>query len=337
MAAFAHWYRRSFTTTGSLSDRLSSKWTVVFLLLLAVVAMGLQVFTAPIRCWVPAEFLPAHVDYANSYCWFSTFIVYIRNPKFPFDTEDVLPFMGRNTVTDKSQRLVYQWIPLIFLFQALLFKLPDILWKAGLSTLGMKIEKLHGLSDGYGNLPSKERKLVGKQLARYLYKYVDSSTLKGCPWGMITLLYIFIKCLYFVNVVTQFSLLGDLLSADYGNETRLYSNDLMKHLSNTSVSRLPESPAFPRTALCDFPVRKISNTQRYTVQCDIPINNWYHYISVLVWVWLLFMLVVTILSCCVDASKFILPICRRRYGGLRPIKIIFLSYDKTLILMTPKH
>ena len=316
--AFAHWYRRTFTTTGSLSDRLSSTWTVVFLLLLAVVAMGLQVFAAPIRCWVPDQFTKAYVDYVNSYCWFARFIHHPgdldEQSDFP-RIQSLLPFVSKLPVNDKAERVTYQWLPLILIFQALLFKLPDILWKAGLSTIGMQVGKLQGISDGYGNLPSKERKLVGKQLARYLYKYVDSSTLKGCPWGMITLIYLFVKCIYFVNVITQFTLLDDYLKADDGNGTRFYK-DFAQQMRSKHESLFPNSPAFPRTVLCDFGIQMLQNIQRYTVQCDIPINNWYQHIFVLVWVWLLFMLVVTILSCCVDCIKFILPICRRRYGRL---------------------
>ena len=300
---------QAFTTTGCLSDRLSSTWTVVILLILSAITFWMQMYTDPISCFTPSQFTAAHVHYTHKHCWYANVITKAQDLQYGFsDYPELLPLLSENVVNENSQRTMYQWLPLILVFQALLFKLPDIIWAAGLSMLGLNIGKLNGISDGYGNLPNRERKMVGKQMARYLYHYVKSS-----PWGFITLLYIFIKSLFIVNAVSQFAMQNKYLATDNDRNTTHYSDLLFNNLNDNNASAWFNSHVFPKSVVCSFPIHHLQNIQRWTTQCTIPINNWYHLISALVWVWLLFIMMVTVMSCAVDAIKFILPVCRMRW------------------------
>ena len=66
----------------------------------------------PIHCWCPAEFTDAMVDYTNNVCWVSnTYFVHFDN--------DIPKYEHAKKETEIGY---YQWVPMILLFQALLFK-----------------------------------------------------------------------------------------------------------------------------------------------------------------------------------------------------------------------
>jgi hypothetical protein len=68
----------------------------------------------PIQCWHPAEFTDAYEEYTHSICWISnTYYVPIG---------DTIP-VDIHSRQDK-ELTYYQWVPLILMFMALMFKLP---------------------------------------------------------------------------------------------------------------------------------------------------------------------------------------------------------------------
>ena len=56
------------------------------------------------------------------------------------------------------------------------------------------------------------------------------------------------------------------------------------------------SKAFPRVTLCDFNVRRLGNVQRYTVQCLLPLNLYHEKIFLLIYFWLIFIVLATVIS-----------------------------------------
>jgi len=53
---------------------------------------------------------------------------------------------------------------------------------------------------------------------------------------------------------------------------------------------------FPRVSMCDFKIRQSTNVHSYTVQCVLPVNMFNEKIFTVVWFWLFFMAVVTLVG-----------------------------------------
>ena len=87
------------------SDRLSSRYTVIILIVFAIVVSMHQYVGDPIKCWTPVHFTGSHVKYTNSYCW-------VRNTYY-------LPFHEEIPKAHEERQIIpyYQWIPFIMLGQ----------------------------------------------------------------------------------------------------------------------------------------------------------------------------------------------------------------------------
>ncbi|KAK6165287.1 hypothetical protein SNE40_022239 [Patella caerulea] len=91
------------------------------ILLLAATATYLsQWMGEPIHCWTPAEYKEEKnfQKYVDSFCWITEMY------NVPMDTE--LPKLKE----DRGENLVgfYRWVSVLLLLQALMFKLPHVLW-----------------------------------------------------------------------------------------------------------------------------------------------------------------------------------------------------------------
>ena len=221
--------------------------------------------------------------------------------------DDTIP-VDINT-RDDSQITYYQWVPLILLFQALLFKSPNLLWRMLHGGSGLNLDKLTDLADKTQYGSPEERKRTIEHIAYFIDRWLDSNRVYHmniivkarkkfakilcCFCGkregtFLVGLYMFIKLLYVVNVISQFFLLNAFLSNDYG----MYGFEVMQHLTEHGAWK--ESPRFPRVTLCDFNIRQMVNIQRFTVQCVLPINLFNEKVFIFLWFWFV---LVSILSC----------------------------------------
>ena len=98
------------------ADRLSSRYTVVLLVVFAILVSMNQYVRNPITCWAPKHFTGPHSKYTTNYCWIRNTYYLPWNAPLPrqHDHRQMIPY--------------YQWIPFILLGQAIFFYIPTIFW-----------------------------------------------------------------------------------------------------------------------------------------------------------------------------------------------------------------
>lgn len=106
-------------------------------------------------------------------------------------------------------------------------------------------------------------------------------------------LLIIVRFLYLVNVTGQLILLNEFLTDDF----YIYGYYVIMNFLAGKDWSLNHS-RFPRVTLCDFDIRQLSNIQRHTLQCVLPINLYNEKIFITLWFWLTFMTVVSLLNFC---------------------------------------
>lgn len=207
---------------------------------------------------------------------------------------------------EDRQLTYYQWVPLILLFQALLFKAPNLLWRILHGTSGVNLDKLCELAEKTQYGSPDDRKKTIEHIAYFMDRWLDSNRIYHCNFVVKTRqkfakicccfcgkregtylsgLYLTIKVLYLVNIIGQFFMLNSFLSTDFG----IYGFQVMQHFNEYGAFK--ESPLFPRVTLCDFSIRQMTNLQRFTVQCVLPINLFNEKIFIFLWFWFVFVAV----------------------------------------------
>ena len=325
------------STLEDLADRLNHFWTFGLLLLLACIISWKQGYNKAINCWAPAEFTDSMVRYMEETCWNSYFIVYPRDEEkaeeeimemfnvsfkkyfalehFSFPRVHSEPVEITDSLKQKmsTTRTLYQWLPIILCFQALLFKLPNLLMYIFHGYSGLSFDKISGLTFGYKNLNLQERDILGRRIARYLINWCGQCG-TWLPWRLLSVLWLLVKILYCVNIITQMSLIDSLLKTTdipIDNSTS-YGDVISQNLNENNATLWKMSPAFPRAVLCDLSIRQFANIHRYTVQCNLTANYFNEYVYMFIWMWLLFVAVVTCLSLVTWILKTIIPIFRKR-------------------------
>uniref|UniRef100_A0A0B7AXD1 Innexin n=1 Tax=Arion vulgaris TaxID=1028688 RepID=A0A0B7AXD1_9EUPU len=295
--SFASWSLIQGNNDDDWADRVSHLWTVGVLALFAVMVSSVQYVGDPIQCWCPSEFTAAQVAYVKSVCWTSnTYFIPIG---------DTIPSNHRER-TD-AELSYYQWVPIIFLFQALMFKIPNLIWRMLNNTGGLNMDKLVQLVEGTQIGKPEDREKITYQIAKYLDRWLKARRQYHynllvrmrqkfanifCFWfakregKYFVGLYVFIKGLYVANVIGQFYLLNAFLSTNFS----VYGFEVMHKIAK--YGEYTDSHRFPRITLCDFDNRQLSNIHRYTVQCVLPINLFNEKIFIFLWFWLVLVAVI---------------------------------------------
>ncbi|GMR29819.1 hypothetical protein PMAYCL1PPCAC_00014, partial [Pristionchus mayeri] len=281
-------------TDDDISDRLHYYYTTTFLLLTAVL-VSLKMFGGrPIECWLPAEYKSNWEDYTEMYCWArSTYFVPIEN-ELP-EVEDRV----------KSMVSYYQWVPFFFVLVAAMFYAPCLFWRLVYRTSGVRLKCIMSFVNDKSNLQPAIRRSNIQGLAAHLssifrHRFTCTSTTQSiCQKflnfrfyeAFLTYLYIFVKCLFLINVVFQMFLLNKFLQTDaYG----IYGYGVIADL--LSGHAWTESTNFPVVTYCDLQIRVLGNVQRHTIQCVLVINIFTEKIFILLWIWYTVLAVTTICS-----------------------------------------
>lgn len=323
------WLFQRSAVLEDFADRLSHFWTVGLLLLLACIISWRQTYTSPIACWCPAEFTQTMDVYTHSYCWNSYAIQYQENVEQAmkdfnvsgFEREDLrttrLPLVSQFRYEDHLERkatttTLYQWLPLILCFQALLFKLPNIVLYTFHGFSGISFDKIAGLTAGYDNLNLVERQQLGRQISRYIYRWCKR--FNSCPpCRLLTLLWLLVKILYLVNVIVQLSTLNTYITPGPPLENKTsYGDSIQNNMFENNASIWKESPVFPRFIMCQFNIFRFRNIYHYVVMCSLPANDFNERAYMFLWVWMMFVTIVTSVSLAVWLLKTLLPFMRKR-------------------------
>ncbi|XP_067686745.1 innexin unc-9-like [Haliotis asinina] len=300
------------------SDRLNHNWTTFLLTFFCLVITTTQIAGSPIKCWISKE--TDHPDYIHNSCWVkNTYHAPISHP---------LP------VEEKERQMAelkyYQWLPIILLVQALMFKTPNMIWSLCQRNGGINIEKITSLSQKTQYTEPKERATTIKNIAAYIHswllfererRYTIFSRMRHrmsrlsilfFPLGSrngtyLVGLYFFSKILYFANSVGQYFLLNALLGFDFLNFGILVLSNLLDN------GEFTETTAFPRVTYCDVKIRQLQNVNTYTYQCVLSINMLSEKIFAILWFWLLFLACMNAVSTLIWSYNLIYRRNRVRY------------------------
>lgn len=294
-----------FSTFGDSVDRLNHQYTVLLLLLLALAVCAKQYVGEPIQCWLPQEYRDTWEQYVETFCFVeSTYFI-------PLD-ERVIEHIR---FSDMNYRKIgyYQWVPIVLAVQAALFYAPHALWKACSdlsgrvqsdtlvsrwaihSVSGIRIQSIMKIAiDTSSIVNPAERtqrvRLLAQQIDRALHRqkrhrfslfglrHTHVSGLHLCT------LYLLHKFCYLINAIAQFLILNSFLNTEY--DSWLWGAKVLGDLVAANPIEWTQSGHFPRLAICNYPVRKKSETSWETAQCVLMINMLNEKIFVFLWFWL---------------------------------------------------
>ncbi|CAD5229285.1 unnamed protein product [Bursaphelenchus okinawaensis] len=282
--------RRSYQSN-DIIDRLNYQYTAVMIMLAAFTLTATQYVGKPIQCWVPPEFTGAWEKYAETYC-------------FAKGTYFLPVYESIDAVPDADKKVIgyYQWVPLILGLQAFLFYFPSFVWKALNFNTGINVKSVLNSAALVKKKFDKGTRNVQVQKATLhliealeMQRDLKTSTFFLSTFGKrnglyLSVLYLFTKLLYVVNIVAQLLMLNQFLGPSYTFWGYGVLTDVM------SGREWSESGHFPRVTLCDFNVRVLGNIHRWTVQCVLMINMFNEKIFVFMWFWFIFVGVLSVLS-----------------------------------------
>lgn len=301
-------YLLSFNLSGNKdddwADRLSCVFTMVLTGTFALHTAFLQfvLHRSPIDCWCPAEFTDAHVEYVQNYCWIS--YTYYVPPTEELSENDAI----------RRHHLVkyYPWIPVLLLLMALMFKLPNVIWRLASFSSGVNIGHLARLAADSQEMTWEQRQKSIENTSIYIERWIQlhrpyRKHIRNFLFGKrsgnyLPTLYIFIKCLYCANVIGQFFLLDAILGQNFFLSMGLTFFE--RPPSEINQLGLVE---FPRVAMCDFKIRQLSNVQDWTVQCVLPYNMFYESFFFILWYWFCLVAIVTCGSLVLWSWRVVFP------------------------------
>ncbi|OWF49227.1 Innexin unc-9 [Mizuhopecten yessoensis] len=257
---------------------------------------------SPIQCFCPAHFTSTEVKYTNRVCWVSN-TYYI-----PFSRE-----IPSNYETRMSTEITYyQWVPVMLLLMAMFLKLPRLVWRLGVQMSGIGLKNSLKLTHLTQDLSPEDREKRLRSLSKYIGRWASSSAspyrsgICGSLWerfgnyfflgcgrhygNYLVSLAIIIRLLYFINNVGLLFFLNEFL----GNKFYLFGYEVI-----ASVFKGEEwvmSPRFPLVTLCDLDLRQMTNVQRWTLQCVLPVNFYNERFFVFLWFWFTMLAVLSFIN-----------------------------------------
>lgn len=143
----------------------------------------------------------------------------------------------------------------------------------------------------YNNIHLVQRKPLIDHTSPPSYSRISGPPKKAVSTGYFTtLLYIFTKFLYCLNVVVQFFIMNNFFARDY----MFWGFEILRDLLNNREWDV--SGHFPRVTYCDFDIASLAQVRRYSVQCVLIINMFNEKIFLFLWWWFFVVSIINILN-----------------------------------------
>ncbi|KAL3981414.1 Innexin family protein [Acanthocheilonema viteae] len=309
------------TTYDDRIDRLNYFVTSSLLTFFAILVSAKQYVGSPIQCWVPMEFKSGWEQYTEDYCFIqNTYWVHFDDP-VPEDVND----------RHGAEIGYYQWVPIMLVLQALMFFIPEWIWKTLNKQSGLDLDTIVKEAKNLRTSKCNERTKELEKLALFVEECLEFDTPHhqnryfcfnyGYSLGSyVTLLYLFMKSLFVINIFSQFMILNNFL----GTSHSLWGFQILLDL--WQGREWLDSGVFPRVTMCDFKVRRLANIHRYSVQCVLMINMFNEKIYLFIWFWFLFVAASTLLNFIYFVYNTILASNRERTARLL---LLHMKLDET--------
>ncbi|XP_067656096.1 innexin unc-9-like [Haliotis asinina] len=281
MAGLRAWFGRGLDQ--DFVDSMNSFWTVLLLIVFSVGSFVVRYTTTPISCWNPAEFTQNMHSYTQELCFLKE--MYHDKPKLDYDSDD----------PPASVPSYHLWIPLILFFQALAFKVPNIIWNSCKDLFFFNMEET------VESLKSVQLTSPGNYQAMFSHAArVIASLLKRNRFTL-ALLYLFVKLLSCVNLIAQIMFLTiyfrQNLAIRIGSSAGIDMNSIIK-------------PLLVKDVFCYFRTHRMQSVHRHAVQCTLPITEIYEKMFIFLWYWVFLLAVITFLNLVLWAGFLFLPFLR---------------------------
>ena len=249
-------------------DQLNHWATAGLILTLAAATLVKQFVGQPINCWLPAQNRKTmYQKYANSYCWLGNMYYLPFSEPIPFEE------MDRWDIDINF----YGWVTIMFLVQALLHKLLNLLWHELKGYSGLNVTKIVKLADSNSPMTPVECEREMANAAVFMHRWLQNyfsykfnaiakfrekfSAILFCfakrTGNYLTGLYMFVKVLYIANSIGQFFKLSSFIGLNYW----MLGFDALSTFVKTG--KWQDEYTFPRVGLCDYNVRQIANVQTF--------------------------------------------------------------------------
>lgn len=273
ISGFMSWTKLIGNHNDDIIDRVNHIYTVIVLIIFSVVVTGGTYIGDSISCWLPHE-AAGKKHFVETYCW--------TGSTYHVDDEDSLS-SGKVTVIH-----YYLWVPIILLFQAFMFKFPNIIWEMANKGSGMNLDKISTLSEKTQLEPEENRLETIEHIGNYIERWITANKQKNKdivtrfkpkPGTYLTAIFFMTKIFYCINVICQFYIVSSLMKINFAE----YGLKVSSYVESTEVMMDPT--VFPRVVYCDFPVRQLHNMLNMTTQCVLPINVLNEKVFMFLWFW----------------------------------------------------
>ena len=266
-------------------DHVNGFWTVLLLSTCAVGSFLVRFITAPIACWVPAQFTSSMSFYVHEKCFLQENYTPTDHTKSIFSYNDPI----------SSYHL---WIPLILFFQAFCFFVPKLFWRCLKNHMTIDTGSIMATLENTQTILTPESKTIVYQNVAVLI----SNVLRRNNF-LLALMYLGTKVFYCLNLVGQFA----FLLTHFKHELVIQAG-LKAGIDISGYIR----PLLLNMGLCSYEVTDLGTTTAFVSQCLLPISEIYEKLFVFLSYWVLFLLIITSLSLILWATLLFVPYFRNR-------------------------